>query len=192
VAVDQSVCLTIELEKRPEELLEEAIGLDTYSNSGSNVFAYSSIFENLWKQAKSMRHIVVSEHNYFALKRLGYAGDSFNVVISKLRRMKKNYQEMKKQQQEEEQQENNVKNSSNSGFISPPSHSVMFAEQNKQQIAELVQLLRVRKGGRARKIKPSSKKVIAQQRRHRSNFPSTFFKFEFAITSVIMHSSSSI
>jgi|SRR5215204_107243 len=87
-----------------------------------------------------LRRIVVSEHNYFALKRLGYAGDSFNDVISKLLRMEKNYQEMKKKQEEEEQQqENSDKNSSYSAFIStPPSPSVMSAEQNKQKIAELI------------------------------------------------------
>lgn len=89
-----------------------------------------------------LRRIVVSEHNYFALKRLGYAGDSFNDVISKLLRMEKNYQELKKQE-EEQQQENSDKNSSYSAFIStPPSPSVMSAEQNKQKIAELIQLLR--------------------------------------------------
>ena len=43
-----------------------------------------------------LRRIVVSEHNYFALKKLGYAGDSFNDVISRLLRIEKNYQEMKK------------------------------------------------------------------------------------------------
>lgn len=92
-----------------------------------------------------LRRIVVSEHNYFALKRLGYAGDSFNDVISKLLRMEKNYQEMKKQR-EEQQQENSDKNSSYSAFISsPPSPSIMSAEQNKQKIAELVQLLRGKK-----------------------------------------------
>ena len=43
-----------------------------------------------------LRRIVVSEHNYFALKKLGYAGDSFNDVISRLLRIEKNYREMKK------------------------------------------------------------------------------------------------
>jgi two-component system, OmpR family, sensor histidine kinase VicK len=46
---DQSVCLTVELEEdKEEEISEEAIGLvATYSNSGSTVFAYTSIFEDL-------------------------------------------------------------------------------------------------------------------------------------------------
>jgi predicted CopG family antitoxin len=43
-----------------------------------------------------LRRIVVSEHNYFALKKLGYAGDSFNDVISRLLLIEKNYREMKK------------------------------------------------------------------------------------------------
>jgi hypothetical protein len=51
LVVDQSVCLTTELEEDSEEPLEEAIGLATYSNSEPTVFAYSSIFENLWIHA---------------------------------------------------------------------------------------------------------------------------------------------
>jgi predicted CopG family antitoxin len=52
-----------------------------------------------------LKRIVVSEQNYAALKMLGYAGDSFNDVISKLLRIERSYQEMKKQQEEEQQQE---------------------------------------------------------------------------------------
>ena len=44
--VDQSVCLTVELEEGEDT--EEAVTLATYSNSESTVFTYSSIFENLW------------------------------------------------------------------------------------------------------------------------------------------------
>jgi hypothetical protein len=51
LVVDQSVCLTTELERDSEETIEEAIGLATYSNGESTVFAYSSIFENLWIHA---------------------------------------------------------------------------------------------------------------------------------------------
>jgi predicted CopG family antitoxin len=50
-----------------------------------------------------LKRIVISEHNYFALKRLGYAGDSFNDVIFKLLRIERRYQEMKKQQEEQQQ-----------------------------------------------------------------------------------------
>jgi hypothetical protein len=49
--VDQSVCLTVEQQEDSEETFEEALGLATYSNSESTVFAYSSIFENLWIHA---------------------------------------------------------------------------------------------------------------------------------------------
>ena len=55
--VDQSVCLTTELDEDPEEPSEEeAIGLATYSNSEPTIFAYSSIFENLWIHAEIMLH----------------------------------------------------------------------------------------------------------------------------------------
>jgi two-component system sensor histidine kinase VicK len=56
LVIDQSVCLTTELEENSEEAFEEAIGLATYSNSESTVFAYSSIFENLWIHAEIMLH----------------------------------------------------------------------------------------------------------------------------------------
>jgi hypothetical protein len=48
--VDQSLSLTIEFnEDRNEETSDEdAIGVATYSNSDPTVFAYISIFENLW------------------------------------------------------------------------------------------------------------------------------------------------
>jgi predicted CopG family antitoxin len=52
-----------------------------------------------------LKRIVVSEHNYLALKRLGHAGDSFNDVISKLLRIHRNY--LEKQQQQDKQEENN-------------------------------------------------------------------------------------
>ena len=51
IIVDQSSCLTVELNKdtKQESLKEEdAIELATYSNSEATVFAYISIFENLW------------------------------------------------------------------------------------------------------------------------------------------------
>jgi two-component system, OmpR family, sensor histidine kinase VicK len=51
LVVDQSFCLTTELEEDPQETFDEAIGMATYSNSESTVFAYSSIFENLWIHA---------------------------------------------------------------------------------------------------------------------------------------------
>ena len=49
--VNQSFCLTVEQEGEIEETSEEAIGLATYSNIESSIFAYISIFENLWMHA---------------------------------------------------------------------------------------------------------------------------------------------
>ena len=52
LVVDQSLCLTVELKDDTLEASEEdAIGLATYSNSDPTVFAYTSIFENLWMRA---------------------------------------------------------------------------------------------------------------------------------------------
>jgi two-component system sensor histidine kinase VicK len=61
--VDQSVCLTVESEEDKEETSEEAIGLATYSNSESTVFAYTSIFENLWMHTEMRgRHDSTTTH----------------------------------------------------------------------------------------------------------------------------------
>ncbi len=54
------------------------------------------------RKRSRLKRIVVSECNYFALKELGRAGDSFNDVISKLLRIERSYQEMKKKQHEQE------------------------------------------------------------------------------------------
>ena len=101
------------------------------------------------------KRIVISEHNYLALKRLGYAGDSFNDVVSKLLRIERSYQEMMKQQQEEKrQQENNDENSSSntnngsSELLSQPDPYALFREQNKQQIAEVIRRLRGKRRGK--------------------------------------------
>ena len=57
--VDQSFSLTVELNEENRDAKEEessseedAIILATYSNSDSTVFAYTSIFENLWMQTE--------------------------------------------------------------------------------------------------------------------------------------------
>jgi hypothetical protein len=89
------------------------------------------------RKRSRFKRIVVSEHNYLALKMLGHAGDSFNDVISKLLRIERSYKEMKKQQQEEEQHESSDDNSSNSGseFLFPPTSTDIFGEeQNKRSI----------------------------------------------------------
>jgi hypothetical protein len=52
--VDQSSYLTVELNDDKIETSEEedAIDLATYSNSQASVFAYISIFENLWMRTQ--------------------------------------------------------------------------------------------------------------------------------------------
>jgi hypothetical protein len=98
------------------------------------------------RRSSRFKRIVISERNYLALKRLGYAGDSFNDVISKLLRIERIYQEMKKQRQDEEQQQENSDNS-NSGLPSIPIPSAEFEKHNEQYMAELVQLLRGKRRG---------------------------------------------
>ncbi len=116
----------------------------------STVTIESSSSETRGRRNSRFKRIVISERNYLTLKKLGYAGDSFNDVISKLLRIEKNYQEMKKQQ---EQQENNDKNSSNnsdkaSELLSPLDPFALFEKENKQQISELVRLLRGKRRGK--------------------------------------------
>jgi two-component system sensor histidine kinase VicK len=53
--VDQSLSLTVELNEdviNEETSDEDAIGLATYSNTDPTVFAYTSIFENLWMRSE--------------------------------------------------------------------------------------------------------------------------------------------
>jgi hypothetical protein len=42
----------VEMDEETVETFDKAIGLATYSNSGSTFFAYTSIFENLWMQTE--------------------------------------------------------------------------------------------------------------------------------------------
>ena len=99
------------------------------------------------RKRSRLKRIVVSERNYLALKMLGHAGDSFNDVISKLLRIERSYQEMKKKQQEERQHQQQENNDNSSGLPSIPMPSAEFEEYNKQQMAELVQLLRRKRRG---------------------------------------------
>ena len=93
-----------------------------------------------------LKRIVISEHNYLALKMLGHAGDSFNDVISKLLRIERSHKEMKKQQEEQQHPQENSDDNSGLPFIPIP--SAAFEEQNKQQIDDLVQLLQGERRGR--------------------------------------------
>ena len=87
------------------------------------------------------KRIVVSEHNYQALKKVGYAGDSFNDVVSRLLQVYQNY---KKKQQEEQQrlQENDDEEyiTNNDELPFPVSLSELFGEQDRQQLADLLGL----------------------------------------------------
>jgi hypothetical protein len=96
-------------------------------------------------RSSRFKRIVISERNYLALKMLGHAGDSYNYVVSKLLRIERIYQEMKKQQEEEQQQENS--GDSGNGLPYIPIPSAGFEENNKQHMAELVQLLRRKRRG---------------------------------------------
>jgi two-component system, OmpR family, sensor histidine kinase VicK len=48
--VDSTFSLTVEMKDEAKESFEESVGLATYSNSESNIDAYTSIFETLWVQ----------------------------------------------------------------------------------------------------------------------------------------------
>jgi predicted CopG family antitoxin len=90
-----------------------------------------------------LKRIVISEHNYLALKKVGYAGDSFNDVVSRLMRVYRIYQENKKQQEEEQQkqqQENDFEKYpiNNDGLDPFPDNlSKPFTEQDIQQLADM-------------------------------------------------------
>jgi predicted CopG family antitoxin len=88
------------------------------------------------RKRSRFKRIVISERNYLALKKLGYAGDSFNDVISKLLRIQRNYQENQQQPQQESE------DSSNGRPSSPGSLSELFDEHDRQQLAELLGLRR--------------------------------------------------
>jgi predicted CopG family antitoxin len=54
-----------------------------------------------------LKRIVISEHNYLALKKVGYAGDSFNDVVSKLLQVYRAYKEKKEQEEQHQRQQEN-------------------------------------------------------------------------------------
>ena len=90
-----------------------------------------------------LKRVVVSEHNYLALKRLGQAGDSFNDVISKLLRIHRNHQEKQQQLQRQQQQESDDENNSTSSRL--PFHGSpfeLFDEHDRQQLVDLLGLRR--------------------------------------------------
>ena len=88
-----------------------------------------------------LKRIVVSEHNYLALKKVGYAGDSFNDVVSRLLRVYRAYQENKKEQEEQQQQQENIDEeyvTNNDRLPFPSSLSELFGEHNGQQLADVL------------------------------------------------------
>lgn len=108
------------------------------------------------KKRLKLKRIVVSEHNYLALKRLGQAGDSFNDVISKLLRIHSIYQaKVQQEEQERQQQENDVEkyNPNNDGLPFPVSPSEFFGEQDIKQLAGLLGLSRRNNSGKSQPIK---------------------------------------
>jgi predicted CopG family antitoxin len=90
-----------------------------------------------------LKRIVISEHNYLALKRLGQAGDSFNDVVSRLLQVYRAYKEKKQEEQERQQHQANDYEkyiTNNDGLPFPVSLSELFSEQDRQQIADLLSL----------------------------------------------------
>lgn len=88
-----------------------------------------------------LKRIVISEHNYLALKRLGQVGDSFNDVVSKILQVYRAYQEKKKQQEELQQQKDNAREeyiTNNDRLAFPGSLSELFDEHDIQQLADLL------------------------------------------------------
>jgi predicted CopG family antitoxin len=98
-----------------------------------------------------LKRIVISEHNYLALKRLGQAGDSFNDVVSRLLQVYRVYKEEKKKQEEQQQQNDEQHITNNDGLPFPDNLSKPFTEQDIQQLAGLLGL---RKGNRSRNREP--------------------------------------
>jgi predicted CopG family antitoxin len=88
-----------------------------------------------------LKRIVISEHNYLALKKVGYAGDSFNDVVSRLLQVYRAYKEEKKQEeQQQQQQENDVEKyiTNDDRLPFPGSLSDLFDEHDRQQLADLL------------------------------------------------------
>ena len=102
------------------------------------------------RKRSRLKRIVVSERNYFALKELGRAGDSFNYVVSKLLQVYRAYQEKKQEEQERQQQENDYEKyiPNNDRLPFPGSLSELFDEHDIQQLAGLLGLSRRNSSGK--------------------------------------------
>ncbi len=87
-----------------------------------------------------LKRIVISEHNYLALKELGYTGDSFNDILSRLLQVYRAYKENQREEQQQ-QQENDYDEyiTNNDGLPFPSSLSELFGEHDRQQLADLLE-----------------------------------------------------
>jgi two-component system sensor histidine kinase VicK len=59
--VDRKSSLAVELKDDTQNIIQQAIGLSSYSNSKSTVLSYVSIFETLWKQTEMYEHLKVHD-----------------------------------------------------------------------------------------------------------------------------------
>lgn len=96
------------------------------------------------RRAYGLKRIVVSQHNYEQLKRLGQAGDSFNDVITNLLLIQRNYQKEKEKKRQQVQRQGNNNNEDNDSNISnvinelyPQNFIEEAVEQQRQEMDEI-------------------------------------------------------
>ncbi|CAN5876462.1 hypothetical protein BH23THE1_BH23THE1_29300 [soil metagenome] len=61
VVIDRKYSLAVELKDDSKNIISEAIGLVTYSDSKSTVLSYYSIFESLWRQTELYKQLQLNE-----------------------------------------------------------------------------------------------------------------------------------
>jgi predicted CopG family antitoxin len=112
-----------------------------------------------------LKRIVVSEHNYLALKRLGQAGDSFNDVISNLLRIERNHQQDKEEKEKKQEQllqlqeKSSDEDNSISDVVSepfPPDFIEEVMEKHDRQLDELARLYKEERKKQEQKEQQSS------------------------------------
>jgi predicted CopG family antitoxin len=110
----------------------------------------STITPSQRRKAYRLKRIVISEHNYLALKRLGQAGDSFNDVINNLLRIERNHQQDKEEKEKKQERlqrqersrddEDNNSISNAIGELYPPGFIEDFMEKHDRELEELARL----------------------------------------------------